>query len=134
MGSANADLVRAAYALEYGGEDWLRWVDEHLSPEFEIEDRTLPEELAGLSGSTAARAHAARMRDAFEQVGYAIEELRDLGDRVLVRARGHGRGRGSGVSIEGTLGHLWALRNGRVARLDVYGTWQEALDAAERPG
>jgi len=68
MGSANADLVRAAYELEYGGEDWHRWVDEHLSPEFEIEDRTLPDEFAGLSGSTAARAHAARMLDAFEQL------------------------------------------------------------------
>jgi ketosteroid isomerase-like protein len=130
LSEANVELMRAAYATPYGGEAWLSLVDEFVAADCEIEDRTLPGVAVGLRGPAAARAEAAHMLDAFEEVDYAAEEFRDLGDEVLVRVRGSGRGRGSGLRIEGTLGHLWTLRAGKVVRLDVYGTWQEALDAA----
>jgi ketosteroid isomerase-like protein len=104
-------------------------VDEFVAADFQIEDRTLPDVAVGLHGLAAARAETAHMLDAFEDVDYAVEELHDLDDRVLVRVRGSGRGRGSGLRIEGTLGHLWTFRAGKVVRFDVYGTWQEALDA-----
>ena len=74
-------------------------------------------------------AAAAASKDVFEDVDYAIEELRELDDRVLVRVHGSAQGRGSGLRIVGTLGHLWTLRARKVVRFDVYGTWQEALDA-----
>ena len=125
----NVDLVRTAYATSYGGEDWCAWVDEFLAADCEIEDRTLPDVAVGLRGPAAARAEAAHMLDAFEDVDYAVEEMRDLDDRVLARVRASGRGRGSGLRIDGTLGHLWTLHAGKVVRFDVYGTWQEALDA-----
>jgi hypothetical protein len=76
------------------------------------------------------RAEATQMMDAFEDVHYEIEDLRDLGDQIVIRVRGSARGRGSGIQVDGTLGHVWTLRGGKAARFDVYGTWEEALKAA----
>jgi ketosteroid isomerase-like protein len=129
LSEANVELVRGYYAVPYGGEAWHPLVDEFVAADCVVEDRTLPDVAIGLRGPAAARAEATHMLDAFEDVDYAVEELRDLGDRVLVRVLGSARGRGSGVRIEGTLAHLWTLRSGKVVRFDVYGTWQEALDA-----
>ena len=130
MSEENVQVVRSAYAVTYGGDEWLANVEAIVAPDCEIEDRTLPELAPGLKGPAAARAEAALMLDAFEDVSYAIEDLIDLDDRVLVRVRGSARGKGSRVRVDGTLGHLWRLRDGKVVRFDVYGTWQEALEAA----
>jgi ketosteroid isomerase-like protein len=128
----NVEIVRGAYTVPFGGEEWLAKVQEIVDPECEIEDRTLPEVAPGLRGPTAARAVAAQMLGAFDDVDYTVQDLVDLDDRVLVRVRGSGRGKGSGIRIDGILGHLWTLRAGRVVRLDVYATWQEAVEAAEQ--
>ena len=130
MSQENIEIVRVAYAAPFGGEEWLAYVEAFVATDCEIEDRTLPEEAPGLKGPAAARAEAAQMLDAFEDVSYTVEDLVDLDDRVLVRVRGSARGKGSGIRIDGTLGHLWRLRDEKVVRLDVYGTWQEALEAA----
>jgi len=129
LSQENVDLVREAYANPFGGEVWLALVDKFVAADCVIEDRTLPDVAVGLRGPGAARAEAAHMLDVFEDVDYAIEELRELDDRVLVRVHGSAQGRGSGLRIVGTLGHLWTLRARKVVRFDVYGTWQEALDA-----
>jgi ketosteroid isomerase-like protein len=71
-----------------------------------------------------------QMDEAFENIHYEIEDLLDLGDRIVVRVRGSARGKGSGIRIDGTLGHVWTLRAGKAVRFDVYPTWQEALEAA----
>jgi hypothetical protein len=130
MSEENLEVVRRAYAAPYGGEEWLENVDAFVAKDCEIEDRTFPEAGTGLKGPAAARAMAAQMLDTFEDVSYAIEDLVDLDDRVLVRVRGSARGKGSGIQIDGTLGQLWRLSEGKVVRLDIYSTWQEALDAA----
>ena len=41
------------------------------------------------------------------------DEVRDLGDRVLVFSRFAGRGRGSGVSIDAPLGVIFDFRGGK---------------------
>jgi ketosteroid isomerase-like protein len=130
MSEENLEIVRSAYDVPYGGDEWLVRVDTYVAADFELEDRTLPGVAQGLKGPEAMRAEAAHMREVFEDVSYAVEDLVDLDDRVLVRLRGSGRGKGSGIRVDGTLGHLWRLRAGKVVRVDVYGTWQEALEAA----
>ena len=70
------------------------------------------------------------MSEAFEDVDYEVEDVLDLDDRVAVRVRGSGRGRGGGMRIDGTLGHLMTFRAGKLVRLGIHGTWDEALDAA----
>ena len=130
MSQDNVEHVRRCYAVPYGGEEWLALVDEFVAADCEVADRTLPEVAAGLKGPTALRAAAAYMTDAFEDVNYEAEDVLDLDDQVAVRVRGSGRGKGSGVHIGGTLGHLFTFHAGKVVRLEVYGTWDEALEAA----
>ena len=130
MSRQNLENVRRCYAAPYGGEEWLALVEEFVAADCELEDRTLPEVAVGLKGPAAMRALAAHMTDAFEDLNYEVEDVLDLDDRVAVRLRGSGRGRGSGMRIDGTLGHLLTLRAGKLVRLEIYGGWDETLDAA----
>ncbi len=132
MSRTNLELARSAYAARFGSEEWSAWVEEFVAPEFELDDRTLPEVSRNLRGPEAAYADAAHMNDSFEDIGYDIEELSELPDgRAFVRVRASARGRASGMRVDGTLGHVWSWSEGRATRPDVYGTWDDAVRAVE---
>jgi ketosteroid isomerase-like protein len=59
-----------------------------------------------------------------------IEEMRDLGSRVLVLTVQHGRGRGSGVDVEARYTFLYDVHGGKITRMALYGELGEALEAA----
>jgi ketosteroid isomerase-like protein len=61
---------------------------------------------------------------------FDIEETRDLGDVVFLRASHRGRGRTSGAEVHGQTGYLYTVRDGRIARVELYATGAEALEAA----
>ncbi len=69
----------------------------------------------------------ARHLDAWSE---EVEEIRDLGDSVLVVSTQRGRGRGSGVEMEHRFAMLYELRNGKVIRWTIYNDRSEALEAA----
>ena len=52
-------LVRSAYAHQWGSPEWAAWVESFIAPDFQLEDRTLPEAAQGLRGTEAAYAVAA---------------------------------------------------------------------------
>ncbi len=62
-------------------------------------------------------------------VRYTVDEVVDLDDRVLIRAHVSACGKSSGISLDGSIGHLWTFVLGKATRLDVYGGWPEALEA-----
>ena len=59
-----------------------------------------------------------------------IEEMRDLGSRVLVLSVQHGRGKGSGVEVEAHWAVLYEVHRGKITRMAVYRERAEALEAA----
>ncbi len=61
---------------------------------------------------------------------FEIEEARDLGDVVFLDASHHGRGRSSGAEVRGRTGYLYTLRDGKVARAELYASPDDALAAA----
>ncbi len=62
---------------------------------------------------------------------FDIREITEIGDDgVLVVAAHRARGRGSGVDVEGTFVWLYRLRDGKVTRVEGYGSRDEALEAA----
>jgi ketosteroid isomerase-like protein len=61
---------------------------------------------------------------------FDLEEVRDLGELVLVVARHHGRGRTSGAEVRGTTAYLYGVREGKIARLEMYASRSEALETA----
>ena len=128
MSRENVELVCRGYDAATR-EDWFL-AERLLSPDFEIHDRTVPEGSGSARGLDAVRASRAGMSEAFEDFRYDVEEAIDLGERVLIRAHVFARGKGSGLGLDGTMGHLWTFAEGKASRLDVYGSWHEALEAA----
>jgi ketosteroid isomerase-like protein len=69
--------------------------------------------------------------EAFEELQLDPQEYRDGGDRVATRLRHRGRGKESGVEIDAELYHQVAtFRDGMIVRMEYFGTWREALEAA----
>jgi ketosteroid isomerase-like protein len=58
------------------------------------------------------------------------EELRDLGDRVLVSGHWHARGRASGVEVENPGTYLYEIKGGKVVSMRTFTNRAEALGAA----
>ena len=61
---------------------------------------------------------------------FEIEETRDLGDLVFLAATHRGRGRTSGAEVQGQTGYLYRVRDGKIARVELYRSPSEALEAA----
>ena len=59
-----------------------------------------------------------------------LEELTDLGERVLARISERGRGKGSGVEVRREVFQLFTLRDHRITQLRIYENEKEALEAA----
>lgn len=57
-------------------------------------------------------------------------EFADMGDCVVVTVHTGARLRTSDHRIDGTIWHVWRLRDARVAEVRVYSDHQEALEAA----
>ena len=57
------------------------------------------------------------------------QELIDAGDEVVAAVRLVGVGRQSGVETMANAAHLWTFREGKIVRLTVFQTMQEALEA-----
>ena len=59
-----------------------------------------------------------------------VEEARDLDSCVFLEVSHHGRGRSSGAEITGRTGYLYEVRDGKVARAELYASRAQALEAA----
>ena len=59
-----------------------------------------------------------------------IDEIRDLGDRVLLVVTQRGRGKGSGIEISNQWAFLVEVRDGLIARQVAYADTASALEAA----
>jgi ketosteroid isomerase-like protein len=61
---------------------------------------------------------------------FDIEEARDLGEAVLLVARHQGRGRTSGAEVHGQTAYLYRVRDGRIVRVEIYPSPDDALEAS----
>jgi uncharacterized protein len=57
------------------------------------------------------------------------QELIDAGDKVVASVRLVGVGKQSGVETTANAAHVWTLREGKIVRLTVFQTMEEALEA-----
>jgi ketosteroid isomerase-like protein len=60
---------------------------------------------------------------------FDIEEARMIGNRVFIHARHGGSGRTSGIEVRGELFYLYRVRDGKVVRVEIYPTREEAFEA-----
>ena len=67
---------------------------------------------------------------AFDQFEMDAEEYTEVGQNVIVRARQRATGASSGTPVEQTFWLLHVLRNGRISRIGIHATEDQALEAA----
>jgi ketosteroid isomerase-like protein len=70
--------------------------------------------------------------EVFDEFTIEPDEFHCDGELVAVPVRQRARGGASGVEIEIRIGHLWTVRNGKIARLEVFGARGDALQALEQ--
>jgi len=59
-----------------------------------------------------------------------VTRYADGGDDVAILIREKGHGGLSGASVERELGEVCTVREGKVVRVRLFGSWDEALEAA----
>jgi len=126
MSQENVEVVRRAIAYEYYGVGDRAEAEAIFDPEVVLN----PIDEDASSGFDAMRADMERWASAFEQLEVTIEEIIDAGDQVVVVAHHRGRGRASGVEVDTRFYEVYALRDGKVSRVDEYTDRAEALEAA----
>ncbi|HWW90969.1 MAG TPA: nuclear transport factor 2 family protein [Solirubrobacteraceae bacterium] len=91
--------------------------------------------MAGIAESTGYTGHEgfetflAGLRDTWDEFHLLAEEVRAIGDRVLVLCRIGGRARTTGVQVEGLGAMVFEFRAGRISRARDYLDRSEALRA-----
>ena len=85
-------------------------------------------------GREGIETYFGRLDEAWEDYHVVVDEVRDLGDRVLGLGRMVARGRGSGVPVDTQFGVLDDFRNGRISSIRGFLDHGEALRAAGLTG
>ena len=128
MPSQDLDVVRSAYdAFGRGDLDAMmellhrdiEWRTTDAVP-FEGTYRGIDEFLRGMGEWT----------EPFDDLTTSVEEMTEVGGRVLVRHRMRGRGRDSGADVDLVLWQLVTVRDGRLVTMHDYTSREEALHAA----
>ena len=129
MARGNAETLRAMIEdFDAGGVDASL---EHIHPE--ITWNAPPEwlEKRVYSGHEGIRELAADWEENFEEYRLDIERLVELDpDRAFALVHQRGTIRGSGVEIEQAVAFIAEIRDGLVARVDVFFSWEAGLEAA----
>jgi uncharacterized protein len=70
--------------------------------------------------------------EVFDELTIEPLEFHERGELIAVPVRQRARGEASGAEVEIRIGHLWTVRGGKIARLDVFAARDDALRAAEQ--
>ena len=125
MSQENVEIIRRSID-HLNRSDELLW--DVIDPEIEIHDHDVPD-------GDVFHGHAGRLKwettfvSAWEHVSVEPEEYIDAGgDKVVLLHRLTAQGRG-GISLERQDGVVYTLRDGKIVRMDYYGSRVEALEA-----
>jgi ketosteroid isomerase-like protein len=129
MSSENVDTVRRMYAAFHGG-DAAAALD-HFDGDVVL-DATRRLDGGVARGRDALASTIANWVGAFDDWHEHIEELHEVGARVLVVLTQHGRGKGSGIEIHTRYATLFEMGGGKIVHMTLYPDVEEARAAAER--
>jgi ketosteroid isomerase-like protein len=132
MSQENVDLVSAAL------ETWNRsWRERDTDPALDMLDPDVVLDFSGnvfnprvLRGHAGYRQLLAEAAEVWNEITFEVEEPIPTDDGVLAFVRARLRGRVSGVAIEDRVALLFALRDGKITRMQTYSDREEALEAA----
>ena len=132
MSQENVEIVKRGYeALNeaYKTGDFLAAIRATVHPDVVLRTSGMFPETGEYRGHEGIREFAANQADAFEDMSLRPEEYIDAGDRVVVPLRFGGKARHTGIPVEFFVVHVSTIRDGKLARLDMYQTKEQALEA-----
>ena len=126
-----ADRLRRAYAL-FNSQGALDW--DLFDPAIE-HDQTEGLFLDGVFyGREGVAAALQEIESDWEDLTFEVEDLVELGDRVLLLLRMRARVRDSAAELDAQVAHVWKFRGDRAVAWDVYGDHASALRAISATG
>ncbi|MEJ7876847.1 MAG: nuclear transport factor 2 family protein [Solirubrobacterales bacterium] len=130
MSKENVEIVRRLYAAfdDTDAENALRYVD----PSVVVDASHRVDGRVG-HGLEEGAAILAEWMDTWSGWSHEIEDIRDLGDRVLVIETQRGRGKKSEIDWEGRFAMLFDLEGGKVTHWTIYDDVAEGLEVAGLP-
>jgi ketosteroid isomerase-like protein len=127
MSEQNVEAVRRAWEAFNRGDLDAFFAD--VAPDVEFEEDPAFPEAAVFRGREEIRTYLAGFQEAMADHRFEIEELRDLGDRVLALVRETARGTSSGADVDQRPAFLYVFRDGLIVRVRAYLDRAEALAA-----
>jgi uncharacterized protein len=128
MSQENVEVVRTAYDAFARGD--LPTVLGQLDPavvSYTASPLPDPQEHRGHEGFLQ---WVENWTSAFDQFAMEAEEYTEVAENVVVRARQRATGASSKTPVEQTFWFLNVLRNGKVSRIGIHATQDQALEAA----
>ncbi len=128
MSQENVEIVRRGHEAFERGD--LTTALEAFDPEvtcYTAAPLPDPEEYHGTEGFLQ---WFGRWTEGFEDYVQHAEEYIEAGDHVIAQVYQRGKGDQSGVPVEGRYWFLHTLRDGKVVRMGVHATQDQALEAA----
>lgn len=127
MSQEDVELVRAAYKA------WNdRDMDAALSfadPNIEVvQDSQIPGATTA-KGRDEFRAWLEGFYDTWERFELSVQDVRQVGDRIVVVAQVRALGRTTGVPVEARIAHVLTVRDQQAVRWESYTRPDEALEA-----
>jgi ketosteroid isomerase-like protein len=132
MSQQNVETVRQlSEAFSDGAKEWV----EFYSPDVELHMRPRRSmDAAVYAGPDGMRRVVAEQAEEFDELRWDREILIDAGDRVVALFHRHGRGKDDGRPVDEQVAGVFSLQDGKVVRVQSYGSWSDALDSVRDYG
>lgn len=128
MSSSNVEIVRRA--VEAFNRHDVRELEGLFARPAEIVPLRAALEDTVYRGANAVSEFFADSDESWEGLRYGVEDINDLGDVLLFRARLQGRGRTSGANVDVEVTSVVRFEDGKIASLRAYQDHADALAAA----
>jgi ketosteroid isomerase-like protein len=126
MSQENVEIVRQVLDAFNRG-DWDA-ATRLAHPEFELRTADRVVNPGTYRGPENVRRFFEDMFEPFEEVVVEPEEFFDRGDQIVAFVLIRLRPTGSNAVVENRIGHLWTMREGKAARVQVFPRREEALE------
>jgi ketosteroid isomerase-like protein len=136
MSRENVEIVRRVYSLraDVGGiarGEYDEVFHEYFDPEYElVPPFAYPDAESSYRGEGALRRWFQQMNEIWDDFRVEPESFCDAGGQVIVFVRVSGAAKQSGAALGVPTAHVVTLRDGRIARTDIFLDRAEALQAA----
>jgi ketosteroid isomerase-like protein len=127
MSQADIEMLRAGYEAFNRG-DWDD-VFREAHPNFELKTADRVTNPGTYRGVDEVRRFFEDLFEPFEEVFSEPQEFFERDNQIAVVVLVRLRPRGSSAVVENRIGHVWTIRDGKVARFEIFPEREKALEA-----